>query len=159
LCPEVPADLETICLKCLHKEPASRYASAGTLAEDLERFLDGSPITARPVSPAERFWLWARRKPAQAVSLLLSAMILLGASAWAHERSKEREHRFREVLMPKLVVARTGLRDVGWTTNHAAHLREAGKISKDRQWADEATTALGGLDLRPAAQYSGTEGS
>jgi len=69
--PDVPLDLELICLKCLAKEPARRYATADLLAEDLAHFLKGEPITARRVRPWERAWLWSRRYPLRAGSALL----------------------------------------------------------------------------------------
>ena len=84
--PSVPRDLETICLKCLAKEQAKRYAGARELAQDLQRFLQGEPIQARRAGLLERLWRWAKRRPGTAALVaLLLATVLAGTIgiAWA----------------------------------------------------------------------------
>jgi serine/threonine-protein kinase len=76
----VPRDLETICLKCLQKEPRRRYATAAALADDLERFLRGEPIRARAVGAIERAVKWARRNPAAAALVVVSLLSIVGLS-------------------------------------------------------------------------------
>jgi eukaryotic-like serine/threonine-protein kinase len=89
--PSIPRDLETICLKCLEKEPARRYASAEALAEDLERWLEGRPIAARRASVVERGYKWVRRRPT-AAALFVACMLGLAATVLAIRgfRSAER---------------------------------------------------------------------
>jgi WD40 repeat protein len=90
--PGVPRDLETICLKCLEKEPARRYASAQELADELGRFLDRKPILARPVSRPEKVWRWCRRNPVIATLAAAAVFIfLLGFAGvtWEGQRARE----------------------------------------------------------------------
>src|SRR5262249_29488136 len=75
--PKVPRDLEMICLTCLQKEPYKRYATAGELAEEMRRFLDGEPILAPPGGGAERLWKFIRRKPMTAAFVTTLGLLIL----------------------------------------------------------------------------------
>jgi hypothetical protein len=93
--PTVPRDLETVCLKCLAKEPHRRYPSARDLAEDLRRFQEGRPVRARPVGRPERAVKWARRNPALAGLLgvlVVAPPVSLGFGVYASYRA-EQAHR------------------------------------------------------------------
>jgi serine/threonine protein kinase/tetratricopeptide (TPR) repeat protein len=93
--PGVARDLETICLKCLQKEPAKRYDSTEALADDLARFRAGEPIQARPVSRAEQAWRWCKRNPRVAAlsGTVLILLVLAGVAVTALvvNRARERE--------------------------------------------------------------------
>ena len=102
----VPRELDSICLKCLQKDRRLRYDSAGELADDLQRFLDGKPIQARPVTAATRVWRWCRRNPllTTVIALLIGLLLALGvvgplvavqqrALARKHEQERNRAER------------------------------------------------------------------
>jgi hypothetical protein len=92
----VPRELETVCLKCLEKDPSRRYATAAALAEDLRRFAAGEPVLAVPAGPLTRAAKWVRRRPVVAGLLALVALVAaigLGSFAWAYrEAVRESEH-------------------------------------------------------------------
>jgi len=79
--PKIPSDMETICLKCLEKDPSRRYASAKALADDIEGWVDGRPISARPVSPVEKAWRCCRRRPVVAALAAVLALTLVVGGA------------------------------------------------------------------------------
>jgi serine/threonine protein kinase len=105
----VPVDLETICLKCLEKDPDQRYQTAGALAEDLRRYVNRFAISARRAGPVQRLVKWARRRPAVAASLgcvLIAVCLMLVFAAQAHRverRRIEEQERHRLQLLDEKV--------------------------------------------------------
>jgi len=94
--PTVPRDLETICLKCLRKQPESRYATAADVADDLNCFLEGKPILARPTGAPGKLWRWARRHPGIAALLLIISFLtagIIGGSLQVARHQAQLEHR------------------------------------------------------------------
>jgi eukaryotic-like serine/threonine-protein kinase len=111
--PSVPLDLETVCLKCLEKEPGKRYASAAALGEDLRRYLANEPVRARPVGKPERIWRWCRRNPV--VSSLVAGIasaLLLGIVVSAYEARRAWEE--KSVSDRRLYVAEMNLAHQAW---------------------------------------------
>lgn len=111
--PKVPRDLETICLKCLAKEPSARYNSAQALAEDLQRFLNDEPIIARPLSPLARSARWCRRHPAIAWPFATLILLLASTTIAALLFAKSLESKLKsQILMGNLFTAQQAARSV-----------------------------------------------
>ncbi|QDU75900.1 Serine/threonine-protein kinase PknB [Bremerella volcania] len=122
----VPCDLQTICLKCLQKDPTRRYLSAADLADDLNRFLSGEPIHARPISFAERTFKWCRRRPAISVAMVVSVIALTGAITggfWIQQLEHARH--------TEEIVRREGARK--YITSSLPLLSQ---LVRSRQWSD-----------------------
>jgi serine/threonine protein kinase/WD40 repeat protein len=153
LVPRLPRDVETICLKCLRKEPARRYPSADELAEDLRRFLAGEPIKARRTGPLGRTWRWARRN--RAVAALLATVALLSVSITIISVSMlllNRE-RLREAYVAQAQAVLWSGR-LGRRLASLEALTKAATIRPSPELRDEAIASLGVEDLRVLRRWS-----
>lgn len=177
--PQVPRDLETVVLKCLHKDPARRYARARDLADDLDRFLADRPVRARRAGPVEQAWRWADRNPLAAL-LLASVAVLLAALAAgglgmslslrrayndlaSHHQDLEQAHRQGEERLLRSYLAEARARRYGGRPGQRvealAALRQAAELARRLDQPPElfdelrtlAASALSLPDLRSLA--------
>jgi WD40 repeat protein len=164
--PDVPADLEAICLKCLEKEPRRRYASAALLEADLRRFLAGEPTRARPVGALGRARKWARRRPAAAALVVVSALALvgglLGIGGYAfeldrHNRELERVNRDLRTTAARELEQRALAEDRARSVRRLQYVsqfrlmnqfREQGQVLEVLRWLDAQRPGPGEEDVR-----------
>ena len=139
--PKIPRDIETICLKCLEKEPLKRYASAEKLADELQRYLNDEPITARPVSQTERAFKWVKRNTALATALVTVFLVLIlgaGISSWQameayHQKqvAETETKRANENEQTALKQKKMAEQNEGYANRQADRARKAEKRAKE----------------------------
>ncbi len=177
--PSIPRDLETVCLKCLEKDPASRYPNGAALAEDLGRFLAGRPVQARRVGPLGRAWRWANRNPGVAASSVGMVLALVAATAvstavlvWASQAQEttrlrlETEARNREIEQSKQNEAYLRLSNrikllrmsggPGRRFLNLVSIAQAAAIRPSRELRNEAIASLSQVDFRKRNQLPQT---
>ncbi len=150
--PSMPPDLQTICLKCLQKEPGRRYATAQAMAEDLGRFLKGEPIQARPVPLLERAWLWCRRRPLlAAMTAGLAAAVIFGVAGILWEWRQAESHAQGERQQRRVaenIAAETRLNLYAADAAVASQAIQTGDLGRARRTLDALRPKPGETDLR-----------
>src|SRR5262249_40599160 len=129
---QVATDLETVCLKCLDKDPQRRYGSAEALAEDLERWLRDEPISARPGGQAGRLWRWGRRRRMALLSTAVLGLLVAVAaisSLWAW-RARAAERTVNEQLFQSYLDQARASRQSGRMGHRFASLEALGKAAR-----------------------------
>ena len=154
-----PSDLDTICLKCLEKDPQSRYASAAELADDLERFLRHEPIHARPSTTIERVVKWTRRHPVHAAGSVALLLVLLAGVAgitWQWRRAEQALHTSQASLWRANfdhAQARRTSRQMGQRVEALEAIRAAAAIRPTLELREEATAAMALADLEDVGRW------